>query len=82
MDDTLFELPETDWEKEWQGMPEFVLAHQKPFCQLIVRFRSQEALDEFAALIGQKLTPKTKSIWHPPLVRGVDRLRARYVDET
>lgn len=80
MGDTLFDLPETDWQKEWVGMPEFVQVRRRPFCQLIVRFRSQEALDDFAQAIGQKLTPKTKSIWHPALVRGADRLRARYVD--
>ena len=80
-DDTLFNLPETDWSKEWQNMPEFIQDKQKPFCQLIVRFRSQEDLYAFAAAIGQKLTPKTKSIWHPALVRGADRLRAHYRDD-
>jgi hypothetical protein len=65
---------------EWVGMPEFVLEKQKPHAQLIVRFRNQEDLQEFANLINQKLTKKTKSIWHPQLVRGVNA-RKRYVDE-
>lgn len=50
---------------EWFGMPEFVQEKQKPFAQIICRFETQEDLDAFAKLIGQKLTPKTKSIWHP-----------------
>lgn len=60
-----------EWQKEWQGMPEFVQEASKPFAMLTVRFANQQALDEFAALIGQKLTPKTKSIWHPQLQRGI-----------
>jgi hypothetical protein len=33
--------------------------------QLTIRFKSQEDIDEFAKLIGQKITDKTKSIWYP-----------------
>ena len=42
-------------DKEWDGMPEFVQEKQKPFSEIKVRFASQEALDEFSRLIGQKL---------------------------
>lgn len=65
---------------EWKNMPEFVQDKQEPFAKIIVRFNSQEDLDEFSKLIGQKLTPKTKSIWHPQLVRGINSAK-RYVDE-
>jgi len=66
---------------EWKDMPEFVQDKQEPFAKIIVRFNSQEDLDEFSNLIGQKLTPKTKSIWHPQLVRGINSAK-RYVDES
>jgi len=69
------------WEKEWQDMPEFVQEKQKPHAQIIVRFENEEDLQEFATLIGQKLTNKTKSIWHPQLVRGINAGK-RYVDES
>lgn len=49
----------------WVGMPEFVQNKQEPFSTLICRFETQQDLDDFAKLIGQKLTPKTKSIWFP-----------------
>lgn len=65
----------------WQDMPEFVQDKQEPYAQMIVRFRNQEDLDEFAQLIGQKLTRKTKSIWHPVLVRGINANK-RWVDES
>ncbi len=55
---------------EWSGMPEFVQEKQEPFSQIIIRFETEQDLVEFEALIGQKLTPKTKSIWHPKLERG------------
>lgn len=69
------------WQAEWQGMPEFVQEKQEPYATLIVRFRNKDDLDEFARLIGQPLTPKSKSIWHPQLVRGIHSGK-RYVDES
>lgn len=69
------------WKLEWVGMPEFVQEESKPFALINVRFDNEEDLNEFAKMIGQKLTPKTKSIWHPALVRGKDSSK-RYVDES
>lgn len=54
-----------DWQKEWKDMPEFVQEKKEPYAKIIVRFESEEDLQEFAKIIGQKLTNKTKSIWHP-----------------
>ena len=66
---------------EWKDMPEFIQTKQEPYSQIIVRFRNQEDLDEFAQMIGQKLTVKTKSIWHPALVRGMHG-KKRWIDES
>jgi hypothetical protein len=68
------------WKEEWHNMPEFVQEKQRPFSTIVVRIANQEDLDDFSRLIGQKLTPKTKSIWHPKLVRGLNTGR-RYRDE-
>lgn len=53
------------WKKEWVDMPEFVQEKQKPHAQIVFRFENEEDLQEFAKMIGQKLTNKTKSSWHP-----------------
>jgi len=50
---------------EWVGMPEFVQNKKEPYKTLIVRFETEKDYNDFAKLIEQKLTPKTKSIWHP-----------------
>ena len=50
---------------EWVGMPEFVQEKKEPFKELIVRFETEVDYLEFQQLINQKLTIKTKSIWHP-----------------
>lgn len=50
---------------EWVGMPEFVQEKKAPFKELIVRFETEADYLEFQELINQKLTNKTKSIWHP-----------------
>jgi hypothetical protein len=49
----------------WVGMPEFQQDKQEPHAKIIFRFDTEEDLQDFARLIGQKLTSKTKSSWHP-----------------
>jgi len=77
-----FQIDE-NWKKNWRNMPEFVQKNIKPYRTLIVRFESEEGVQEFAKLIEQKLTKNTKSIWHPVLVRGKNCMDStkRYVDE-
>ena len=48
-------------DEEWVDMPEFVQEKQEPYAKIIVRFDSEEDLQEFSKLIGQPLTNKTKS---------------------
>lgn len=67
--------------EEWKGMPEFVLEDQTPWKSLVVSFASPEDLGAFAKLVGQNLTPNTRSIWYPrPEVRRM--MDKRYVDES
>jgi hypothetical protein len=69
------------WQNEWKGMPEFVQEKQKPFSTIIIRCETEEDLNELAQLLGQPLTSKTKSIWHPRLKRG-QFSHLGYLDET
>ena len=68
-------------QEEWVGMPEFKMEKQRPLSKITGRLETEEDLQEFAKLIGQKVTPKTKSIWHPhkPHKSGLVR---RWVDES
>jgi hypothetical protein len=59
------EKKDKDWVQEWKDMPEFVQDKVEPYAKIIIRFDSEEDLQDFAKIIGQKLTKKTKSIWHP-----------------
>jgi len=69
---SLFEV-EQNWEDEWQDMPEFIQQKKgKPYAQIIFRFDNEQDLQDFAKLIGQKLTKKTKSAWHPQIERGLN----------
>jgi len=65
---------------EWTGMPEFEQEQQEPHAKIIVRFATEEDLQEFSKLIDQKLTKRTKSIWHPQIVRGKNANK-RFVDD-
>jgi len=68
------------WQKHWQGTPEYKQEDNPPHHLLNVRFRNEEDYKEFANLIGQNLTNKTKSIWHPKLDIEANSLK-RWVEE-
>jgi hypothetical protein len=50
---------------EWGGMPEFEQDDLLGVKSLTVHFETIADYDAFSALVGQKLTEKTKSIWYP-----------------
>ena len=56
---------ESDWKRHWKGMPEFGQKDLTAFQTLTVHFRCPADRDDFARLIGRRLTPRTQSIWHP-----------------
>lgn len=68
--------------QEWKGMPEFETQDMTPDNQLIISFRNQQDRQKFASILGQRLTPKTKSVWFPKvdITRYMDK-RYKY-DET
>ena len=51
--------------EEWNGMPEFRQQDQTAFRSLIVHFKTQEAVDAFAKLVQQTISPQTKYLWYP-----------------
>ena len=80
LEDENQEVEDKLWKKHWIGMPEFEQENNPPYKKLIVSFRNKEDYEEFANLIGQNLTEKTKSIWHPKLDREANSL-LRWVEE-
>jgi len=60
-----FAIGENDADEEWQGMPEFEQEDKSGFRKIIVHFNDQAGVDEFAALVGQKLSDKTRYMWFP-----------------
>lgn len=54
-----------DASSEWQGMPEFRHEDKTAWRSVYVHFKDQAALEQFAKLVGQKLTESTKYIWYP-----------------
>lgn len=75
------DTPDQEWKKHWKGMPEFEQEDKKTYKTVYVHFRNKEDYEEFAKLIGQKLTMKTKSIWHPALDREANSLLRWIEDE-
>jgi hypothetical protein len=71
---TFFDVEEDGdtWKDHWQNMPEFVQKKQNPYAKIIFRFETEEDLQDFSELLGQKLTSNTKSAWHPEKERGAE----------
>jgi len=57
--------PSNPWD-EWQGMPEFENEAQESFLTLKVHFATSEDVANFANLLGQTVTDKSRYIWFPP----------------
>jgi len=54
-----------DYDKEWQGMPEFHQEDLTGYQSIHVHFKTKEDVISFAELIDQKITDKTRAIWFP-----------------
>ena len=61
-------------------MPEFVQNDKKTYKTIYVHFRNKEDYEDFAKLIEQNLSEKTKSIWHPKLERDQNMLK-RWIED-
>lgn len=63
---------EFDPSGEWTGMPEFDQADKTAVRRIVVNFKSNADAIEFAKLLGQPITDKTRSMWYPAV--PIDRL--------
>ena len=67
-----------DWQKEWQGMPEFVQDDMKAISSVVVNFLTVEDMNAFSELIGKRITFTTKSVLFP--VQSTTK--KMYIDES
>jgi hypothetical protein len=72
---------ENNWKEEWLNMPEFIQEKQEPYAKIIIRFDNEKDLNDFSKLINQPLNKKTKRIWFPKLIRGINSNKI-YIDES
>ena len=79
--DTQDAIDEKYWKSQWQDMPEFTQEANEAYRTVTMKFRSREDYDEFSQKIGQEVTDKTKSIWHPKL-NVTKNLELRWVQES
>lgn len=66
-------VPPNDPLAEWGGMPAFEQPDAMPERTINVHFADDAAVQDFARLLGQRVTPETKYLWHPeqrPQSRG------------
>ena len=74
-DNSLFDhgADEPEWKRHWMDMPAFDNPANPPYHSITIRFLDEPNYQYFAERIGQKLTEKTKTIWHPN--RGIDNIK-------
>ena len=66
-----FNFQETDLKKEFEGMTDYEHEDLESFKRLIVHFDNVNDYNDFAKLVGQKLTDKTRQIWYPEVKSAV-----------
>lgn len=62
--DALFDMP-TTIDGLWQGMPRFAQRDLEPMQSVTVHFASVDDRRRFSELVGQTVTPMTRSLWYP-----------------
>lgn len=67
--------------KEWEGMPEFDQKEKGAEFSVLVNFKKKKNMEDFAELLGQTITEKTRSIWFPKAKIG-RMMNKRYKDES
>ena len=50
---------------DWENMPEFVNEKNDAYRKIIISFDKEEDVQDFARVLGQNITDKTKSLWWP-----------------
>ena len=50
-------------EEEMKDMPDFLKQQQAPYKAIIVHFKTEEEMNQFAKEVGRVITTKTKSVW-------------------
>jgi hypothetical protein len=63
--ENLFGDDNFDWQKEWQGMPEFVQENLQEIHSITVHFVTVEDMKKFSELVGKNITFTTKSMLYP-----------------
>lgn len=53
------------WQREWWGMPEFVMGDARPQQSITVNFRTWDDVIEFGRRLGLIVRPTTDSLWFP-----------------
>jgi hypothetical protein len=67
-----------DYDKEWEGMPEFIAEDLKSIASVTVNFLTVYDMNEFSKLIGRHITFQTKSILYPVK----EPVKKVYIDES
>ena len=50
---------------QWAGMPEFDQHDKTAYRTIHVHFANESSVQDFAKLVGQKITERTKYLWFP-----------------
>ena len=65
----LFDIPPS-YDDYWTGLPDYTHNDLEASKSIVVNFDDSAARKEFGRIIGQSITPNTKSIWFPPAEIG------------
>jgi hypothetical protein len=70
------------YEKEWIGMPEFIMNPEIPIKTIKLSFKTEEDMAKFSELIGQDVKMSQENYWFPKLNRCAVSEKKYYTHES
>jgi ParB-like nuclease family protein len=67
----LLELGVTKPQEEWSGMPEYDQQNKMAFRSIIIHFKDDRAVEQFAHLLKQRISAKCRFLWYPEVAPTV-----------
>lgn len=58
-------VPPDDPYEHYKGMPDYDQEDKGPLRSIVIHFERHSDVDDFARILNQTITDKTKSLWHP-----------------
>lgn len=73
-------IPQDKDDNQWTGMPEFENTNKLGIQRIVINFETYDDVQNFAQLINQSITEKTRAIWYPKVEK--EKMINKYYEQS